>query len=70
MGAWDETKGLLASKTFWGLVLLIAARFVPDLGVVSGDELAQAFELILSGVGTLLALYGRIKARKTIKGLV
>lgn len=66
----EETKGILASKTFWGLVLMLAARFVPALSGVSADELAQAFELILTGLGTLIAIYGRITATKKINGLI
>ncbi|MEM4234448.1 MAG: hypothetical protein QXU75_04815 [Candidatus Methanomethylicaceae archaeon] len=63
-------KGLLTSKTFWGLVILLAARFVPALADVSGEEIAHAFDLILTGVGALLAIYGRVVATKKIKGLV
>lgn len=58
------TKGLLASKTFWGvIVMLVAARSREWLGVDLNDLLGAEFvESLAVVVGATIAVYGRVKA--------
>lgn len=67
----DEVKGLLASRTFWGIFVSMLGKLLAAVaGVEIDDEtqaqLVQVIMLFVSGVGDLFALYGRIKATKKI----
>lgn len=67
-----ETKGILSSSTVWGgvvaalpLILQIAQIF----GIGIGIDPAQAATTAVSAIGGVLAIYGRIKASKSISGI-
>ena len=66
----NGTKSILASRTFWGALLVILASFFNLLGyAISEDMQAEAGELIAgftSLVGGVIALWGRVKATKKI----
>jgi hypothetical protein len=66
----DELKPLVASRTFWGAVLSLASS-----GLAAGHytltpaDAASAVDIvvsIISGVGGLVAIYGRVVASKQI----
>ena len=64
----DPTKGLFASKTFWGVVMMLVATtgetlFGLPLDDLLGDDVAQSLGTI---GGAVLAVYGRIKAGSRI----
>ena len=59
------------SKAVWGGLIAVGAAVASGFGVVvdSGTQ-GQIADLIIAGVGViggLLAIYGRVKAGKTIK---
>lgn len=67
----EGVKGLLQSRTFWGIVVSSLAKVAAGFGYVTtqGDE-----QLIVTGIlgfisfaGDLYAIAGRIKAEKRIK---
>ena len=67
----NETKPLIASKTFWGAVItggsmLIAA--VAGFAITGGEQvsLTEGFTMVGGVVGTVLTIYGRWKAKKAI----
>ncbi len=67
----DELKPLIESKTFWGAAAAIAAGAL-GLGhyTLSPADAAHAVDLIVSivsGVGGLIAIYGRVVASKRIR---
>ena len=66
----DEVKSLIASKTFWGAMVGIAGGLLA-LGhyTLSADDAKQSVELItgiVTNVGSLIAIYGRVVASKKI----
>lgn len=60
-----DVKGLLQSKTVWGVILQMVALVAISQGWDIGDADGWV-ELITGGVGFALALYGRITAVKRI----
>lgn len=67
-----DTKGLLSSKTFWGLAT-IAVPYLDSvyqylLTMPEGLLPAKA-HVIVTGLGWVLALAGRMSAKGPIKGL-
>lgn len=63
------SKGLLQSKTIWGIILLIAGPLLAKYGITS-DDAQHAVSLITEAVGAVIAIYGRIVATKPIGGVV
>lgn len=63
----EEGKALLASKTFWGTVILAASVFLPKLRVLNDDAVLT---YLSGGIGVLLTLAGRMSATKQITGFV
>jgi len=63
-------KGLLLSNTFWGLVLMVLARFVPWAAGLDADQIIAFWSKALEVVGFIVALYGRITAKAAISGLM
>ncbi len=59
------SKNLFASKTIWGALIVLIGQalpiILPLIGVQPG-ELAT----ITAGIGAVIAIYGRITAKKTI----
>ncbi len=85
-----QKKGLLASKTFWGIIIALGGFLLQRFGVTlptpppdnADFETVKAFtdqvaaakgsalnivSVIISGAGSLFAIYGRVKAEATIK---
>ena len=66
----DEVKGLLQSRTFWGAAVAVLGGIGGMLGFTFGPDEQQAFvELattIVTAVGGVYAMYGRVKATKKI----
>jgi len=64
-------KAWYTSKTVWGGLIAVGAAIAGGFGVVvDADTQGQIADLIVVGVGTiggLIAIYGRVKAGKTIK---
>lgn len=61
------TKGLVQSKTFWGVIIMVAPTVATWLGWSLSEAETQG--IITAGTeafGALLALWGRIKAVKPI----
>jgi hypothetical protein len=67
----DDVKGLLASRTFWGIVLMVVGLFNKPLAeALDAESLTGAIELVFGAVGAVLAIVGRVKAVKSIRGIV
>jgi len=60
-------KGLFQSKTLWGIVVSILAQVAKQYGITI-DENGVTMD-VLSLVASVLAVYGRYTANKTITGL-
>lgn len=64
----QDTKTLLTSKTFWGVVITALAGAFPHFGIPMAEDSALIIaDKIALIVGALFAVYGRITAEKTIK---
>ena len=65
-----DEKFILKSKTVWGVLIMAAPQLAPLVGIqfALGDaqELNETVTGIATGVGALLALYGRVKAKQTL----
>ena len=60
-------KGLLQSKTFWGVLVVVLIPVLQRVGIdiddVTGTEIAGE---LVTLAGAALALYGRVTAKKKI----
>jgi hypothetical protein len=65
----SDYKGLLLSKTFWGAILMAAAFVWKPAQDVSPDDIVAILDHVIAAVGLILAIVGRIKANKIIKGI-
>lgn len=67
----DETKPWYMSRTVWGALIAIAASLAHAAGIeiTAGDEgeLADLLAAAAGTVGGLIALYGRIAARRPVR---
>ena len=67
----DGVKGLLASKTVWGGILVVFASILGFFGYELGGTEQQALiehgAAIAAGVGGIIAIWGRMMATKKIK---
>jgi len=67
----EENKSWYLSKTVWGGLITVAASFAGMFGLSIGletqGELADYMVMGATVIGGLVAIYGRIKASKTIK---
>ncbi len=72
MLATDDIKAWYQSKTVWGALIAIGASALRmrgiDLGLAEQGQLADAATSIAGSLGGLLAIYGRISAKKSIGG--
>ena len=65
------TKGLLDSKTTWGVVVLLFMVLAkPILGIDLSQYLSENVEAVGGLTGAALALYGRVRASKPIDGIL
>lgn len=67
----NEVKTIWQSKTVLGIVVSVIGKLAATYFGVTVDEesqtqLASVLSLLVSGVGDVIALYGRIKATKKI----
>lgn len=66
----NDTKSIFASKTVWGAVIMVAPIALQAMGVsLTADETAALGDLIdpiVSLVGFVLTVYGRMSATKAI----
>lgn len=66
-----KSKGLFQSKTFWGVVLMLFAGGAKSWLGIDLDELTQEdiTTEVITIVGSILAIWGRVKATRRIDGL-
>lgn len=67
----EDLKAWYRSRTVWGALIAILASLANAAGVevTAGDE-GELADLVVSAVGTiggLIALYGRISARRRVR---
>lgn len=69
----NDVKGLLRSKTVWGVILMILGTFFQwsseDVKFLT-EAAVNIVSLGLDLTGAVLAVYGRMKAEKNIKGVM
>ncbi len=67
----NDTKSIFESKTVWGAIIAIVSAVAGLLGYAFGPEeqemLIMAGTTISTAVGSILSVYGRVKATKKIK---
>jgi len=70
-------KSLLASRAFWGIVLMGYSFVAAKFGLWQFEDQESMLDVIMDGVtwaagvgGTLLALWGRLKAQKKITSIL
>lgn len=65
-----DTKSPLASKTIWGAVLMLVALVLNALGYdLTQEDQALVLEVVVTavgGLGTLMAIVGRLTASRKI----
>ena len=61
-----DVKGILQSKTIWGIIISIVAIFLKRKGI-EVDETGLVNDFI-AAAGSILAVYGRITATKVLIG--
>lgn len=61
----NEVKSIFTSVTFWGVILSVVGKGLYAAGIDIGDTNGLA-ELVVSFLGDITALYGRVKAAKRI----
>ena len=59
----EDTKSLFLSKTFWGSMLAIGATVAQGFGITDASGYSND---ILTIIGAVLAIFGRVKATHTI----
>jgi hypothetical protein len=71
----NQYKSIFASTTFWGSIVSLVAMFAPKVFLIVGltpnaTGQATAVTYIISGIGFLVTVYGRLTATKvaTITG--
>lgn len=65
----EDVKGILQSKTVWGVIVMVLATLTPRLGLDIGDQTGLVTD-ITALIGAILAIYGRVKAVKKVGGVV
>ena len=67
----EGIKSFLSSKTIWGAILAVTSSVLGMVGYTFGaDEQQALIEIITTigtGVGSIIAMYGRVVATKQIK---
>lgn len=62
----EDVKGALTSKTIWGALIAIVGVVLNAAGFESGTALSGAEGDIVTVIGSIIAIYGRVKAVKKI----
>ncbi len=70
-GIVKEEKGLLQSKTFWGVTVMVLAMFSEKLFGVKVDDVlnGNVDQSMVTLAGAALAIWGRVKAKAAIKSI-
>lgn len=67
----DETKPWYTSRTVWGALIAITASLANAAGIeVSAGDEGELADLLVSAagvIGGLIAVYGRISARRPVR---
>lgn len=64
----DETKAWWQSRTIIGIVVMILAQVLKWMKVdIVNEELTDIVTITMEFIGATLAVYGRVKARKSIR---
>lgn len=67
----NDVKNWYQSKSIWGGIITVLAVLLGAFGyTLTGDDQAALVEIvsaIVGAIGGLLAIYGRVKASKTVK---
>ena len=58
----DNTKNLIKSKTFWGIVVAV----LPTVLRLAGIPIPPGVEDAIVGVGAALGVYGRVSATQRV----
>lgn len=64
-----EVKGLLQSKTIWGVIITILAAILgwnADTQALLAEQTMELVSAAFQAIGAGLAIYGRIKAEKQV----
>lgn len=64
-----EVKGLLQSKTIWGVIITAAGALLgwgAETQAVMTDQAMQAVSAGVQAVGAVMTIYGRIRAEKKV----
>ena len=62
----QDTKSILESKTFWGMMMILISPMLAKNGIHIGDATLAADDLSKL-VGAALTLYGRFSATSSVK---
>lgn len=69
--AFEDVKGLLTSKTVWGVIFMVLGFVAkPYADALDPDSMVSMFDAVFVAVGAVLGIVGRIKAVKSIRGIV
>lgn len=67
----EETKPWWQSRTIVGVIVLILAQVLKYLKIdIVNEELTDIVVLAMDAIGASLAIYGRVKARRTLTGTI
>jgi len=67
----NDAKGLLQSKTVWGVILMVFAFFAPKLGLdLNAETQSVISDQLVTIVGAVLAIIGRVNASKDVNGVI
>ena len=62
----DPAKGIVQSKTMWGLAITAISPFIASWLGLEGTEMAEVMQSVTLLVGVALAWYGRKKAKRAL----
>ena len=62
----DPAKGIVQSKTMWGVAITAISPFIASWLGLEGTEMAEVVQAITALVGVALAWYGRKKAKRAL----
>jgi uncharacterized protein (DUF697 family) len=68
----NDVKSFIASKTVWGAGIAILPQVLSLFGIeispADAQGIASHVDGVVTAVGALLAIYGRVTAKKAIRG--
>jgi hypothetical protein len=66
----DNVKGLVFTKTFWGVVITLVGLVLPKIRTLDPEAAASVAEQVMQAVGAVIALIGRITAKAQVVGFI